>query len=202
MAGRRNRIATSPLCNNRLVTRIVVIGNSSSGKTTVSRELAARLDLPLLELDGVFHQPDWTELPDDQFRSRVDEFTNADRWVVDGNYTSHGMRDVLWPKANTIVWLDIPKRTVMRRVVLRTIRRATTREELWNGNREPWTNLYSRDPEKNIVVWAWTRFDHVRDKYERCMTDGTWSHAEVSRLRSPNEVDRFLARIETETPIP
>lgn len=182
--------------------RVVVIGSSSSGKTTVSRELSARLDVPLLELDGVFHQPDWTELPDDQFRSRVAEFTDNDRWVVDGNYTSHGMRDVLWPKADSIVWLDMPKSVVMRRVVVRTIRRAASREELWNGNREPWTNLYSRDSEKNIVVWAWTRFDHVRNKYEQCMTDGTWAHAGINRLRTPGEVKRFLAPIEAGTPIP
>ncbi|MEE8406654.1 MAG: hypothetical protein V3S32_05845 [Acidimicrobiia bacterium] len=180
--------------------RIVVIGNSSSGKTTSSRKLATLLDVPLLELDGVFHQPDWTELPDDQFRSRVARFTDNDRWVVDGNYTSHGMRDVLWPKADSIVWLDMPKSVVMRRVVARTIRRAACREELWNGNREPWTNLYSRDPEKNIAGWAWTRFDHVRDKYERCMSTGTWAHADLYRLRSPRKVDRFLAHIDAETP--
>ncbi len=108
--------------------RIVVIGNSSSGKTTSSRKLATLLDVPLLELDGVFHQPDWTELPDDQFRSRVARFTDNDRWVVDGNYTSHGMRDVLWPKADSIVWLDMPKSVVTRRVVARTIRRAASRK--------------------------------------------------------------------------
>ncbi len=168
----------------------------------MSRELAACLDVPLLELDAVFHQPDWQQLPDDRFQSKVSEFTTAARWVVDGNYTSHGMRDVLWPKADSIVWLDMPKSVVMRRVVARTIRRAASREKLWNGNREPWTNLYSRDPEKNIVVWAWTRFDNVREKYEQCMTDGTWAHAGVKRLRTPREVKRFLAHIEAGTPIP
>jgi len=70
-------------------------------------------------------------------------------------------------KADSLVWLDMPRRTVMRRVVVRTIRRVATREELWNGNREPCSNLYSKDPEKNLVVWAWTRYDHVRDKYEQ-----------------------------------
>jgi uridine kinase len=68
--------------------RVVVIGNSSSGKTTLSRQLAASLDVSLLELDAIFHQADWEQLPDDQFRATVDEFTAVDHWVVDGNYTS------------------------------------------------------------------------------------------------------------------
>lgn len=182
--------------------RIVVIGSTGSGKTTVANQLASALNLPRLELDSFNHQPGWTELPHDQFQDAVTAFAADDRWVVDGNYTSHGMKDVLWPLADTFVWLDIPRRVAMRRVVLRTIRRVTTREELWNGNREPLTNLYSRDPEKSIVVWAWTRYDHVRDEYERCIRDGTWSRADLHRLKSQKEVDRFLARIETETPRP
>ena len=105
------------------------------------------------------------------------------------------MREALWPRADTLVWLDLPKSVIMRRVVQRTIRRAITREVLWNGNREPWANLYSLDPEKNIIVWSWTRFDHVRAKYETCMIDGTWSHAEVHRLRTHSEVEDFLASV-------
>ncbi len=115
-----------------------------------------------------------------------------DRWVIDGNYTSLGTRDFVWPRADAFVWLDLPRSVVMRRVVLRTLRRVLTREELWNGNREPWTNLYSRDPRRNIIVWAWSRFDAVRARYEESLQDGTWSHAAVYRLRSPQDVAAFI----------
>jgi hypothetical protein len=77
----------------------------------------------------------------------------------------------------------------------------TTREELWNGNREPWTNLYSLDPEKNIVLWAWTRFAGVTVKYETCMTDGSWSHAVVHRLQTRAEVTAFLGLPPEDSPI-
>ncbi|MFV1962774.1 MAG: adenylate kinase [Acidimicrobiia bacterium] len=178
--------------------RVVVIGSTGSGKTTVASRLASALNLPQLELDSVNHQPGWAQLPHDQFQDAVAAFVTKERWVVDGNYTSHGMKEVLWPLADTFVWLDMPRRVIMRRVVFRTIRRVATREELWNGNREPWTNFYHRDPERNIIVWAWTRYDHVRDKYEQCMYDGTWSHASVHHLRSPVGVGRFLSLVEEE----
>lgn len=171
-----------------------MIGSSGSGKTTVARGLAAEMGLPCLELDSVYHQPGWVPLDDETFRARVDEFTRADRWVVDGNYTSHGVADVVWPRADTIVWLDLPRLTTTWQVIRRTLRRAVTREELWNGNREPLTNFYRLDPEKNVILWSWTRHRHVRKKYERHLAEGTWAHAEVIRLRTLGDVSAALPR--------
>lgn len=178
--------------HNRGMRRVSVIGSSGSGKTTIARAIADRLGLRYLELDSLFHQPGWTPKPDDRLRAEITEFARARHWVIDGNYTSHGVADVVWPLADTIVWLDPPRRTVMRRVIGRTLRRVITREELWNGNREPWSNLWSPRPEKNIIVWAWTRFDGVRARYEQAMTDGTWEHLAVHRLRSGSETAEFL----------
>ena len=175
--------------------RISVIGSSGSGKTTVARTLAERLAIPYLELDAVFHQPGWVARPDEEFRSIVSDFAEGDRWVIDGNYTSHGVAQVVWPRADTIVWLDPPRRVVMTRVVRRTLRRVITREELWNGNREPLTNLYHLDPYKNIVVWAWTRFAGVRHKYEGYLHSPEWSHLQVVRLRRVREVRGFLEAV-------
>jgi len=172
--------------------RISVIGSSASGKTTTARALSERLDLPHLELDAVFHQPGWVPKPDDAFRAEVAEFTDGGRWVVDGNYTSLGVAQLVWPRADTIVWLDPSRPVVMSRVVRRTLRRVITREELWNGNREPWTNLYRTTPEDNIIVWAWTRFHHTRRRYEAMLTDGTWAHLDVIRLRTRRERAAFV----------
>src|SRR3546814_4713935 len=59
--------------------------------------------------------------------------------------------------ADTIVWLDLPRPLIMRRVAGRTLRRAITREELWNGNREPLAGLVRWHPERNIIRWAWVQ---------------------------------------------
>lgn len=172
--------------------RVVVVGNSGSGKTTVARALAASLDAPLLEMDAVFHARGWADVAHEEFLPALDEFTSAERWIVDGNYTSHGTRELVWPRADTFVWLDLPRRTAMGRVVRRTLRRVVTRERLWGSLREPFSNLYRLDPARNIIVWTWTRHGHVREKYETAMTDGSWGHAVVHRLRSTREVNAFL----------
>lgn len=172
--------------------RVVVIGSSGSGKTTLARDLARRIDAPHIELDSIFHREGWDSTPDDEFVAEVMARTGAERWVVDGNYTSHGVMEAVWPRADTVVWLDLPRYVVMRRVVGRTLRRVITREKLWGKVKEPWTNLYSLDPYKNIIVWAWSRYDHTREKYEVCASGGTWSHARVHRLRTKSEVRRFL----------
>jgi adenylate kinase family enzyme len=180
--------------------RVVVVGISGSGKTTVAKRLSEGLGLAHLEMDAVMHDGGWNATPDNEFRRRIDEFTQVDQWVVDGNYTSHGVADIVWPRADTVVWLDPSRPVVMRRVVGRTLRRVTTREELWNGNREPWTNLYSRDPYKNIIVWAWTRFEGTREKYERMLVDGTWDHLQVVRLRTAGQTREFLAGLTDRPP--
>jgi adenylate kinase family enzyme len=158
----------------------------------MAREVSARLGLPLLELDALAHRGGWDATPTEVFQEDLIEFIGGERWVVDGNYASRGTRDLVWPHADTFVWLDPPKRTVMRRVVVRTLRRVVTREKLWNELREPFTNLYSLDPYENIIVWSWTRFDYVRGRYETATTDGSWSHAEVYRLRTTRDVKGFL----------
>lgn len=172
--------------------RISVVGSSGSGKTTVALAIAESLACPHLELDSVFHQPDWTPLPDEEFRDVARDFVEHDRWVVDGNYTSHGVLDLVWNRADTVIWLDMPKRVVMQRVTRRTIRRAVRREELWNGNREPMSNFTKWAPEDNIIRWAWTRYDHTREKYANRMYDPEWSDLDFIRLRSRSDVNEFL----------
>jgi len=68
------------------VRRASVVGVSGSGKTTVARALAGRLNAPLVELDGLMHQPGWVPKPEDQFKQEVEQATAQDKWVVDGNY--------------------------------------------------------------------------------------------------------------------
>ena len=134
--------------------RIIIRGTSGSGKTTLARRIAAARGIPHVELDGIFHQAGWTPLSDDEFRERVASFMNDERWVVCGNYRQ--VAPLLLSRADTVVLLDLPRRTVMTRVLRRSIRRATLREELWNGNKERLGNLFRTDPEVSIVAWTWT----------------------------------------------
>ena len=74
--------------------------------------------------------------------------------MVCGNYRD--VADLVLARADTVVLFDLPRRTVMTRIVRRTLRRVARNEELWNGNRERWRNLVSTDPETSVIAWAWT----------------------------------------------
>jgi hypothetical protein len=130
--------------------RVSMVGISGSGKTTLGRRLAESLGVPFIELDSIFHLPEWRDLPRDEFRSQVAELVAAEGWVVDGNYSA--VRDLVWERADTVVWINLSRAVVMRRVLARTLRRVVTREELWNGNREPLSNLYKWDPMETSSV--------------------------------------------------
>jgi len=173
------------------VRRVSVVGTSGSGKSTVARKLAEILEVPFLELDGVNHQPDWTPLPVDEFQRVVAAAAAGDGWVIDGNYSA--VRPLVWDRADTVVWLDLPKRTVMRQIVWRTLRRVAFRKELWNGNRERWQNFFSWNPEESVISWAWHRHAEYHERYRAAATDPDNAHLTFVRLSSRGDINRFLA---------
>jgi adenylate kinase family enzyme len=175
--------------------RVSVVGNTGSGKSTVAREVARRLGVPHVELDAIRHQPGWEQMPDDRFLAAADRVTGGPGWVVDGNYVSVVMLGPVWARADTVVWLDLPRRDVMRQLVRRTMRRVLTRQELWNGNREPFSNLWSLDPERSVMAWAWTRHRVYRERYGQAIGDPRWAHLRFVRLRSHAEALAWVAAL-------
>jgi len=143
-----------------------------------------------VELDSIFHQPGWTPLEDEEFRRRGTALTDPDRWVVDGNYSA--VAEIVWGRADTVVWFDLPYVTVMARTIRRTVRRTMTREELWNGNKEPFSNLWRLNPEKSIIAWSATRHRVYRRRYLEAELDPRWSGLRFVRLCSQREADAFL----------
>jgi adenylate kinase family enzyme len=173
-----------------IVRRVSVVGTSGSGKSTLARELAEILGVPHLELDAVHHQPGWAPLPTDEFRRIVAARAAAGGWVIDGNYGR--VRDLVWARADTVVWLDLPKRTVMRQVVWRTLRRVALRRELWNGNRERWRNFLTWNPEQSVISWAWHKHAPDRAKYAAAAASPASAHLRFIRLTSRRDIARFL----------
>lgn len=164
---------------------MIVSSASGSGKTTLGRRLAARLGVPFHELDALHHGPGWTEATPDELRARVEPLLAADGWVVDGAYRSK-LGDLVFDAAETVVWLDLPRRVWLPRLLRRTVRRIVRREELWNGNRETLRNvLFSRD---SLVLFALRNFPRRRRLYPVEL-----ARFDVVRLRTPEEVDEWLA---------
>lgn len=176
--------------------RVSVVGNSGSGKTQLAQRLAAALDVPHVELDAIHHLPNWEPIDPEEFLETVRTIAQTDTWVIDGNYRTVVVDGPVWERADTVVWLDFSRWTVMRQVVARTLRRLVSREQLWNGNREPWSNVWSWDPHKSIIRWAWTQHDKYRERYGAAMNSPSLDHIRFVRLGSHEHVKEWLARLE------
>ena len=168
--------------------RFVVIGTTGSGKTTLSRKLAGRLGVPHVELDALHWGPGWEEPGVEVFRGRVREAVSGDAWVVDGNYSE--VRDLVWGRADTVVWLDFPLRVIMRRLVPRSLKRVALRERLWGTNTETLTSLLGRD---SIVLFALKSHGRQRRNYPGLLRG--IEGAEVVHLTSQEQVDGWLSLV-------
>lgn len=168
--------------------RIVVVGVSGNGKTTLSRRLGAKLGVPVTELDALNHQPGWTEASDEDFRRDVEAaMSSPDGWVLDGSYERR-LGDLVLRQADTLVWLDQPLPLVLRRLVSRAVKDIVTKRDLFNGNRQTWRfAFFTRD---SLVSFAVKQ--HF--KRRRLWPAGLANHPnlEIVRLRSPREVAAWL----------
>lgn len=180
--------------------RLRVVGTSGAGKTRLARHAADILGVGHLELDAVFWDTGWTYRDPAEARDRIREFLakHPEGWVVDGNWNSRleGLLDPGTPEgADSWVWLDQPRWVVMWRVIRRTLARGLLRRELWHGNRENVSSMFRRDPQQNIVRWAWTTYETNRQR----MLDRVSTGAPVVWLRGQREIDVWLASLLRQT---
>ena len=166
--------------------RVLVAGGSGSGKTTLARQVGTVLGVPHLELDALFHGPGWTRRP--SFEAEVEAFTAGPGWTCEWQYDD--VRPLLAARADLLVWLDLPRGTVMRQVIRRTVRRRVRHEALFNDNHEPPLRTILRDPE-HIVRWAWRT--HGQSAGRVAQVVAARPDLVAVRLTSRGAVDRWVA---------
>ncbi len=168
--------------------RVVVIGTSGAGKTTFARTLASILASPHVELDAIHWGPNWTPRNRDAFRELTEKATLQELWVVDGNY--HVVRDIVWPRATTIVWLNYPFLIVFWRVLSRTLKRLIRREGLFAGNRESFRLTFlSRE---SLLWWVITTYSRRRREFRAWFDPGVFSNVSLLEFHSPDQAEKFL----------
>jgi len=165
--------------------RVLVAGTSGSGKTTLAGRVAEILDVPHVEIDGLFHGPAWT--PRASFEADVDTFSSRPGWVTEWQYGA--VRALLAERADLMVWLDLPRSRVMRQVIRRTVARRLHREQLWNGNVEGplWTIFTEPD---HIVRWAWNTHHKTAGRVAELLRGRPG--LDIVRLRNSGETGRWL----------
>ena len=168
----------------------MVVGSTAAGKTSLATKLATRLDIPHVELDGLHWEAGWAPASTPAFRGRVSQAMSGDAWVVDGNYAS--VRDLVWPRAESIVWLDYGLPLIMWRLTRRTLHRLRTGHELWNGNRERLGTVFSRE---SLYVWAFRTHRKRRREYPAFLQEPEHRHLQIVRLSTPAEAERWLSAL-------
>ena len=168
--------------------RVNVVGTSCSGKTTFAAALAEQLGVRHVELDALHWGPNWTNATAQQMRERVAAAVAGVEWVVDGNYSVS--RDLVWARADAVIWLDYPLRTILRRYLIRTRRRLRSQEEIWpgTGNHERLGNhLVGRE---GLLWWILSTYHRRRREYPVMLA----AHPGIAmvRLRSPDEANAWL----------
>jgi adenylate kinase family enzyme len=176
---------TNPAITEEPRVRILVVGTSGAGKTTIARRIAAAVGVPHVELDALHWGPGWqalTSTDPDEFVRRVSAAIAADAWVVDGNYGA--VRGLIWSRATHLVWLDYDRSVIMYRVIRRSIIRAVDRTELWAGNKEDWRHWFRPS---HPIRWAWATWRRRRSELEELLGRDDYRHLAVLRVRRPGD---------------
>lgn len=161
--------------------RVIVVGSTAAGKTTLARRLVDCLGYPHIEMDALHWDSDWMEAPD--FVEKVDAATGGERWVMDGNYSK--ARSVAWSRADMIVWLDYPLWLLLWRVTWRSFGRSLRREVLWNGNRESLFKLFFT--KNSMYYWVVKTYWRRKRDYAGLMAGALYPNVTWVRLGSVRE---------------
>lgn len=167
-----------------------MVGANGSGKTTFAGKLSLKLKIRHYELDSIFWKPNWQESENKEFRAKVDELTQKDSWIIDGNYSRN--QDLTIGRADTIIWLDVTYSKMLYRVTKRSFYRMLTQKPLWHNNRESFGKLFSKD---SIILFASRTYGTKNAKYNRLINGSENSNKQWIRIKSNREERKFWSEI-------
>lgn len=175
--------------------RVVVIGSTGSGKSTLAQQVAPRISADIIDADALFWQADWQETPPLVFRERIEQAVSGDAWIFAGNYGS--VRDLVWPRADTLIWLNYPLPLVFGRLLRRTVQRIVTQEDLWgSGNHETWRKQFLT--RESLFLWLFKTHRRRQHEIPHLLRLPENAHLTVIQFNSPRATDHWLAALPTD----
>ena len=162
--------------------RILVVGTSGSGKTTVAQIIASRLNLNRHASDDFYWEPGWQPVASDRVDHLLDQVLAEPSWVLDGNFEDR-WEDV-WNRADLIIWLDYTFFRTMWQVTSRNASWFISQRLVWSGNRMTLFRAVSG------VRHSMRSFRRKRKVYPRYIAQ--LQHTEVVHLRSRRQTKAWL----------
>ena len=150
--------------------RVLILGRGGSGKSTLAAKLSEITGLTVFELDKIFWQPGLDPLPSDEWAKVQRKLMAQDSWIMDGDLGQYDAVEVRLQAADTIILLDFG----LARCAWRALRRGRERSDFWK-----WLVSYRRRSLPALMQAI--RFA---------------PHAELHLFKNPNELRRFVARLE------
>ncbi|MBI1214419.1 MAG: adenylate kinase [Alphaproteobacteria bacterium] len=171
-----------------MMDRVIIVGATGSGKTTFSRKLAEKTGAPAQDLDDLHWLPGWQTRETEDFLRLAGELAARERWIVAGNYSK--TRDIIWPRAETVIWLDYPFSLVFWRLLRRSVLRIIDKNPICNGNTETLRQFLSKN---SIMVWLFKSYGKRKREYGSMVAGGgQYPHINYIRISSPGEAEAFL----------
>lgn len=172
--------------------KVVIIGSCGSGKTTLARRLASLTDIPMTDLDDLYWNPNWQPSDKQAFIKDICNVTKESKWIISGNYRKVA-KDFIWPKADTLIWIDYSFFRTFYQLSHRTFRRIIDKKEICNGNIETLSQLLS---ERSIILWYLQTYKSRKEECMNLFSSKLYDniHAYI-RLSNPKETETFVSNL-------
>ncbi len=161
--------------------KVVVIGSGGSGKSTFARELGERTGIEVIHLDREYWQPNWEKSPANEWVAKVAEMLKRDSWIMDGNFG--GTREMRMQAADTIIFLDLPRRVCLYRIMKRTAK-------YYGRSRPDMTEGCTERFDWDFIKWVWNYPNRSRSRllgeFER------FRDKKIIALKTKSEANMFL----------
>jgi adenylate kinase family enzyme len=167
--------------------KIVIVGTSGCGKTTLGRQLAKTLHIKHVDLDDLYWLPNWIPRADEEFFSLIQRELDRDGWIICGNYSR--AQEQVWKQADTIIWLDLPLYTCLWRAFKRSMKSWIKHEPCCNGNYETIRRIFGKD---SIILWVWNTYFRRKKAYTQYFALNNSNHRLI-RLQNDHEIQKFLS---------
>jgi adenylate kinase family enzyme len=173
--------------------RFNIIGTSGSGKSTLAKKVSQAFGCRYVEMDKIFWRKNWTYLEDPEFFEQLRNELKGDCWVLDGNYTR--TIPIKWEKPLIVIWLDLSFLATFKQAVLRALKRAYSKEELWEGTDNRESFLKSFFTSDSIIWWTIKTYSNNRRKNREHFENPDYSHIKFYRVSSHDESDQLISRL-------